>query len=321
MFIRVIDLDGGVAGRQEFLDGHAAQVVSMQDWGPSIRLCCSFSAFRRFERACAERCAPETRAPAISFCGSGDFHHVTLALLRRLRVPFNLLIVDKHPDWSRGAPVVHCGTWLAHALRLPSLRRVFHLGADLDLDNWLYWCAPRRPLREGKIRVAPAVRRLTRGAWRSVDCEPLRPEPDRPMSTERLESLCGGFKDDLARVPLYISIDKDVMRPSDAPVNWDSGRLELAEVQRILTSLIGAAGGRMLGIDVVGDWSPPRTRGMLRSLLNVTERAKLRVDPEHAASVNSRTNRALIETVQRAMSRSIPPAGAGASAAGQEVVP
>jgi hypothetical protein len=283
----------------------------MQDWGPSIRICCSFPAFRRFEHECADRCADQAQGPAITFYGSGDFHHVTLTLLRRLREPFNLLILDKHPDWVRGAPLMHCGVWLGHALRLPGLQRLIHLGGDLDFDNWLRWFAPWRQLREGRITVVPAVRRFDRGEWRPIPGEPLRAEPDQPMSPERLERLCGGLRAELARFPLYISIDKDVMRVADALVNWDSGRLELGEVQDLLTWFIGAAGGRVIGMDVSGDWSPARTKGLLRSVLRLTEHPALVVRPQEAAAVNGRTNQALIETVAQAMARAAAPAAAG----------
>jgi hypothetical protein len=300
MKLRVIDLDGGVVGQGALWEHHRADVVPMTDWGPAIRICCSFGAYRRFEAALAER-GGAAEGPAITFCGSGDFHHVTLALLRQVPEPFHLLVLDKHPDWMRGAPLLHCGTWVAHALELPRLRGILHLGAALDLENWLYRFAPWGHLIEGRVRLVPAVHRLTRGRWRSVSREPLRAAADRPMTADRLEDLCGTLRDGLDGLPLYVSIDKDVLRSSDAAVNWDSGHLELDEVQRLLTGLIAAAQGRLIGMDVVGDWSCPRLRGVMRKVLNRTEHPRLEVDPEAAAALNGRTNRALIETVLRAV--------------------
>jgi hypothetical protein len=178
---------------------------------------------------------------------------------------------------------------------------MFHIGGALDLENVLYWFAPWRQLLCGTVRIAPAVHRPIRGMWKSVPCAPLREAPDRPMTDGRLETLFGEMKDELGRFPLYISIDKDVMQASDAPVNWDSGRLELDEVRRALGWFIGASAGRMIGMDVHGDWSPPRMQGLLRKMLNVTEHPKLTIDPEEAAAVNCRTNLALMETAERAI--------------------
>src|SRR5262249_14942845 len=174
MDVRVLDLDGAVVAQREVLAPTNLEIVPLQDWAPRIRLSCSFSVFKQFQGELHDRLLlslPESTG--LTFYGSGDFHHVTLALLRRLQKPFNLLVLDKHPDWVRGVPVLHCGTWLYHALRLPMLQRVFHLGGDLDFDNFYRWLAPWRPLRERKITVIPAVRRFVRGSWRRIPNEPL----------------------------------------------------------------------------------------------------------------------------------------------------
>src|SRR5262249_17872464 len=155
--------------------------------------------------------------------GSGDFHHTTLALLRRLTTPINLLVLDNHPDWMRGVPLLHCGTWLAHALRLPLLHTVFHLGGDVDFDNAYRWLAPWPALRSGKIRVFPAVRRFQSGGWNSVPHDPLRPHPGARLTPQRLSTLLDPHRAELARRPLYVSLDKDVLGPAEAVVNWDSG--------------------------------------------------------------------------------------------------
>ena len=63
-------------------------------------------------------------------------------------MPFNLLVLDKHPDWMRGIPFLHCGTWLHHALQLPTLNRVIHCGGDLDFDNAYRWLAPWREIKD-----------------------------------------------------------------------------------------------------------------------------------------------------------------------------
>jgi hypothetical protein len=298
MHIRILDLDGSVTAQRDLLWRCDAQVVSIQDWGPRIRMAGSFVAYRRFENACAARCMDTVNEPVLTFYGSGDFHHVTLALLRRLQQPFNLLVLDKHPDWMRGVPVMHCGTWLNHALRLPNIRRVFHLGGDLDFDNAFRWLAPWEHLKSGALTVIPAVRPFTRGRWRNVPSQPLRPWPDQPVTAGRLEELLAGTRADLARFPLYISLDKDVLRSSDAIVNWDSGHLQLSEVQCALKWFLSACGGRLAGMDVLGDWSPVRMRGIMRRVLHWTEHPALRVDPVAASRVNCGINLKLIEAVR-----------------------
>src|SRR5262249_9849025 len=147
----------------------------------------------------------------VTLYGSGDFHHVSLALLRRLRQPVNLLVLDNHPDWMRGVPFLHCGTWLYHAARLPQVVRIFHVGGDVDFDNYYRPMAPWQMLQSGKITVIPARRRFSRGGWASIPHEPLRRETAPVASEQWLEGLIEPFRVDLAARPLYVSVDKDVL--------------------------------------------------------------------------------------------------------------
>jgi len=311
MDARLLDLDGSILAQQDFTRQCGSKVVPLQDWGQRIRLASSFSGFRRFERECCKRLPDGCNIPRLLFYGSGDFHHVTLALLRRLHEPFNLLVLDKHPDWMRGVPVLHCGTWLYHALRLPRLQRVFHLGGDLDFDNWFRLLAPWRQLRDGKIVVYPAVRRFVRGRWRHVPNEPLRESAESLLDERRLDAILGNLRTDLARHPLYISLDKDVMQARDAIVNWDSGHLELSEVCTILAWFLAACGDSLAGMDILGDWSPVRVQGRLRRALHVTEHPALDVDPAEAMRRNAQVNCTLLQTVQLLLDRSPirPPTG------------
>jgi len=92
----------------------------LRSWGPRLRLACSRRRFARFERSLArELGSARDLEPGLTLYGSGDFHHVSLALLRRLEGPFNLLMLDKHPDWMRGLPFAHCGEWCTKRCACP----------------------------------------------------------------------------------------------------------------------------------------------------------------------------------------------------------
>jgi hypothetical protein len=299
MHLRILDLDSALNGQGALRAGYQPAQADARTWGPKIRLACSFGRFRRFEAFLAEVLggAADSEA-ALTFYGSGDFHHVSLALLRRLRQPCNVLVLDNHPDWMRGVPLMHCGTWLYHAARLPHVHRIFHTGGDVDFDNYYRWMAPWSLLRQGKVIVFPAFRPFCRGRWADLPNEPLRPQSDRPLTPQRLASLLEPWKDDLAGYPLYISLDKDVMVTAQSVVNWDSGHLTLAEVQVILKGFLDGAGGNLIGMDVVGDWSEVRLRGLLRRFFHWTEHPNLRVDAGTAARCNEETNLALLDTIR-----------------------
>jgi hypothetical protein len=234
--------------------------------------------------------------PTCTLYGSGDFHHVTLALIRRLDRPFNLLVLDNHPDWMRRIPFLHCGTWVDHAARLPRCQRIFHLGGDVDFDNAYRHLAPWHELRRGKIITMPARRGFVRGRWRGIACDALRDMDEERLSPGRLEERLRPFRTILGSMPLYISIDKDVLRAEDACVNWDSGRLSLAEVCDLVRSF-SAAAGALAGIDLLGDWSPVIVEGAFRRLMHLAMHERRLIDPRAAARSNQRANLALFSSI------------------------
>jgi len=315
MEARILDLDGSLAAQPALAPHCRARTHEARDWGPRIRLGCSFRRFNRFQETLATLFGgPTDDAPCLTWFGSGDFHHVTLALLRRLTTPFNLLVLDNHPDWMRRVPLMHCGTWLWHASRLPLMQHIFHVGGNVDFDNYYRWLAPWSGLRDGRIRVFPAVRRYRHFPWNGVDHEPLRARAEAAASAESIEQAFWPFRDELSRWPLYISLDKDVLVENQSIVNWDSGWLNLTEVSAVLETCWRLAEGRLAGVDIVGDWSPVCVEGWLRHLLHLTEHPALRIDPAEAARRNQQTNLKLLDCpalrVALAESHSIPSAGA-----------
>ncbi|MBY0229785.1 MAG: hypothetical protein K2W96_10935, partial [Gemmataceae bacterium] len=299
MEVRLLDLDGSVAGQSL-----PARRFGLREWGPLLRLACGWDAFARFEIDLARRLGSTRDEPGLlSFVGSGDFHHLSLALLKRQRRPFNLLVLDNHPDWMRHVPLLHCGTWLWHAARLPLVRRVFHLGGDADFDNRYRPFAPWPLLRQGKIVVMPA-RRCFRG-WGEVPCEPLRAQPDEPFSLVRLERLLWPWREELAAHPLYVSLDRDVIAEPESASNWDHGPLSADEVLRVLGHCLGTAPS-LAGMDVVGDWSAVQASGGLRTLLHWAEHGSKDMDAARARRLNEPFNLAVIEAVGVSGHRSRP---------------
>jgi hypothetical protein len=294
MRLQILDLDGALTAQPALNDRGASATHCLNEWGPRIRLGCGHRAFRRFKDDLNRRLGPPTE-PALTFCGSGDFHHVSLGLIRRIPEPFNLLVIDKHPDWMRGVPMMHCGTWVCHAVRLPTVQRVYHIGGDLDFDNAYRWLAPWPELQAGKIKVIPAIRRFEKGRWRGIPHQPLRARADECATRDRVLGLIQANLGQLARYPLYISLDKDVMTRADAVVNWDSGFLQWAEVETILDVFLSAAQGRLAGMDVVGDWSAVRVHGLFRKALDRIEHPSLAVRANEAVAINERLNLRLID--------------------------
>jgi hypothetical protein len=290
MRLEVLDLDGAMASQVGIATRWSPTVIPLRDWGPRIRIACRFTTYCQFAHSLNARLGPKTDS-CIRMYGSGDFHHVTLALLSRLTKPFNLLVFDNHPDWMRRIPFMHCGTWLNHAARLPRVRRVFHVGGDVDFDNGYRRLAPWDLIKNEKVVVLPARRKFTRGHWRRI--------PHHTCSELKFNECFQKFRADLEAEPLYVSIDKDVLRESDAFTNWDSGRLSLDDLLALIGQFVAAARGNVAGIDLLGDWSPVRTDSWLGRLCHWTQHRAQTIDPELAAARNEAANTAIIETLLR----------------------
>ena len=103
MELRILDLDGSVTAQHGLqplttANRRKRRIRERAFASPSHSLASGNS------NAASKRCSvPVNDTPALTLYGSGDFHHVTLALLRRLTTPFNLLVLDKHPDWATAA--------------------------------------------------------------------------------------------------------------------------------------------------------------------------------------------------------------------------
>ena len=294
--VRILDLDDSLAPQADLLARAGAEWVPAQEWGGRIRLACSFGTFDRFQRWLGD--SLPNGVPDVTLYGSGDFHHVTLALLGRIRGPFNLLVLDKHPDWMRGIPFLHCGTWLWHALRLPGLRRAFLCGGEADFDNTYRWLAPWSEILGGRVVVFPARRRFVHGGWAEVPVRPLLADGNSPA--ESLRDALKPYRDELRRYPLYVSIDKDVLTPEDAAVNWDSGVLRLTEAVTTVETFLAATGGSLAGADVLGDWSPIRLGHWLNRLCDRLDHPSPVHNPREAAERNRRANAALLRALSPA---------------------
>lgn len=142
----------------------------------------------------------ETHARGIHFLDSGNYHYLTKFWIEKIREPFELIVFDRHSDMQPSAllPLTSCGNWLLEALEeQPLLRRMWLIGpAEETIEN------------------VPAKYRGTEAAGRVV-CVCDREACSMPPCWE----------DGEAAYPVYLSIDKDVLRKEDAPTNWDQGIL------------------------------------------------------------------------------------------------
>lgn len=287
----VLDLDGSVAAQPELCGVLKPDVADLRRWGPFVRLGCPWRRFAALEQALD---LPTPRDGMLTFLGSGDFHHMTLAILRRIGEPFNLAVIDAEPDWRRGWGVWH-RNWLRHVPNLTQARRLFHLGAS----RWRPLDATQEDLVRQQIIVALPLLDCgdVKCALQRTPIETLRQNGYQRAKRRRLAALLEPHRAELRRRPLYISLDKTALAARAAEVNGDSGCLWLAELVDLLRCLIDVSGGQLLGMDIAGDWSPRVVHGVVGRSFNLLERTPWHIDPVHAARLNQQTNLEMLAQV------------------------
>ncbi|HVH35133.1 MAG TPA: arginase family protein [Tahibacter sp.] len=234
----ILDLDGSVQ-----LDG--AEALDRRDWQETLRFACSRRALDRFD---ATLPAELGRHFAPVFFGSGDFHHLSLPLIRRVAgvQPCRVVVFDNHPDNMRFLAGVHCGSWVSHAAALPGVLGIDVVGiTSKDVDAAHLWENRWSPLRRGRVRYW-CIGAANRWAARLGLGHAFRAFPDAPAL---MTALLAQWQSDT--VPVYLSIDKDVLHPDDAHTNWDQGVLRAGQ----LCAAIRMLAPRLVGMDVNGEVS------------------------------------------------------------------
>ena len=158
-------------------------------------------------------------ASGIHFFDNGNFHYMSKIWTDMVQEPFSLVIFDHHPDMQepRFGNILSCGGWVRSALESnPCLRDV--------------WLVGIRPELKGECGGFPdRVHIVGEDALPGLD----------PVL------LAGKVRSGRA---LYLSVDKDVLRPEDARTDWDQGTMSLDW----LCAFAAALGPDLCGVDICG---------------------------------------------------------------------
>lgn len=261
--VRVLDLDGSVAERQQALLSCLAYppvIANAQDIGRQVRYLSTRSRMQELETYLA----PDNKN-CLTFLGSGDFHHVSASLLGKFNEPLSLVVFDTHPDWDRTSPWPCCGSWVLDALRMPNVRHVAMIGLGaVDITGWHINVGAVREIRAGRVAFYPATHPTSRTFWQfraeSVPCAQFVPQIGctqirwNTLAGQDWEAFMDALIDSLPTDAVYVSVDKDSLRPEEATTNWEPGALPLADVIYLIRRL--RQDKDIIGADIVGEYSP-----------------------------------------------------------------
>ena len=206
-------------------------------------------------------CTPEAEAAikekirdlpvqGIHFLDSGNYHYLSKFWLEKIQEPFSLLVFDNHTDMQESAffGLLSCGSWA---------------GEVLDTHELLsHICVAGPGLKDFREYKGQAWAKLTRIC--------------REELSDGGEEILREFLETDPDLPLYISIDKDVLRQEDARTNWDQGELALDQLLKLLELIFEKR--KVIGADICGENPPDTARPISGEDLQI----------------NSRTNRELL---------------------------
>ncbi|MBU1375677.1 MAG: arginase family protein [Alphaproteobacteria bacterium] len=270
----LLHLDDALTGQsrlREAVRAGGGATLDSRGLGPELRLWSRPAGLRRLRDQLAAFLPAEAGA-ALVFSGSGDFHHVTPLLLGRALSahgdpPVTVLHFDNHPDWVKFGPGAHCGSWVGQVARMDRVARVVTVGVcSSDIQAPAAKGADLRIVEDGKVELYAYHAEATPDAV--TVCGRRWPTIEAMGEAAFADFL----PTRIATEAVYITIDKDVLRPADAGTNWDQGRMSLGFLKTLIASALQSR--RLIGADVVGDWSAASYGGgLLPSMLKRAEAA------------------------------------------------
>lgn len=307
MRLRLLDLDTSLTEQVPFAAGvrqGLIESVDLRSMGPGLRVIATRRGIARFVAALDQRFGAPDGVPDVYFYGSGDFHHLTAALLSRLAEPVTVVHFDNHPDWCRFPATFNCGAWVNRALELPHVTRMITIGpASRDLVRPELQSANLAAISDGRLELYPWIAQPSR-VWRRYRDSACSRQIGgylhwRNLADESWPAFLDELEDRLPRTALWITIDKDVLGPVEATTNWDQGAMPLGHVTAAVERL--AARYRIAGIDVCGDHSTPVFADPVRAVIARLDNPPGPPPGADAVAVNAAANARLIAAIERAL--------------------
>ena len=164
---------------------------------------------------------------------SGNYHYLSFFFMERIKEDFALVLIDNHTDMQPPGfgRILSCGGWVRYAME------------ELDTLKKVYL--------------------VGMSAGHLAEAGPL---PDRVSYLDYRRDLI--IPDDL---PIYLSIDKDVLSEEYAATDWDQGDMTREELLAVTEHIL--ADHRILGVDICGEKKEAPTKEQLD--MNEAVNAKL----------------------------------------------
>ena len=180
-------------------------------------------------------------ARGIHFLDNGNFHYLTRFWCEKISEDFALVVYDHHVDLRKPVfpGLMSCGSWIRDVLlRNSHCRAVLIIGPECAQADIIERELQSLVAEDQPLRASAPVR---------VCCFTEDDILDGRVARELPHLL------DALHLPVYISIDKDVLSRKVLRTNWDQGIMTEAEFRHELDRFTMDPDIHILGVDICGE--------------------------------------------------------------------
>lgn len=185
----------------------------------------------------------------IHFLDSGNYHYLSKFWLEKIEEPYSLIVFDHHTDMQESAffGMLSCGSWIKEVLEEhPYIQEVCVVGP------------PKAATEQCEPNLASRVVFLTQEELEAGILEKWH-----------------AFLENGKELPVYLSIDKDVLCLEDARTNWDQGEMKLEEMEKMIKQVFQKR--NVLGADICGENPQDTARMPAKEDLEINGRTNARL--------------------------------------------
>ncbi|MEE1191426.1 MAG: arginase family protein [Blautia sp.] len=185
----------------------------------------------------------------IHFLDSGNYHYLSKFWLEKIEEPYSLIVFDHHTDMQESAffGMLSCGSWIKEVLEEhPYIQEVCVVGP------------PKAATEQCEPNLVSRVVFLTQ-------------EELEAGTLEKWQEFLENGKE----LPVYLSIDKDVLCLEDARTNWDQGEMKLEEMEKMIKQVFQKR--NVLGADICGENPQDTARMPAKEDLEINGRTNARL--------------------------------------------
>lgn len=194
-----------------------------------------------------ERRVKDIPTEAIHFIDSGNYHYMSLLFLERINEPFNLVVFDNHTDYQESAfgGLTSCGGWIREANdTFSNLNKIYLIGTDPGL------AASER--FSDKVELINWKTDANKDTDTEAKTDANKEAKIEAKIEDKIEDKIEAIIDDKndKKLPIYISIDKDVLSEKYYKANWSQGTMIIDELIGFVRNIMDRCD--VIGIDVCG---------------------------------------------------------------------